>query len=68
MEVMLLRIEKGKDLRIREKDIDIVAYPMIDLQHHRCAATERPIFDDFFSALTCRIIAQAMRNSCAQSD
>jgi hypothetical protein len=24
-----------------------VAYPMIDLQHHRCAAAERPMINDF---------------------
>ncbi|MBB4257849.1 MULTISPECIES: hypothetical protein [unclassified Bradyrhizobium] len=44
---MLLWIQERKNLRIREKDIDIVAYPMIDLQHHRRAAAERPTIDDF---------------------
>jgi len=44
---MRLRIEEGKKLGLGEKDIDIVACPMIDLQHHRRAAAERPTIDDF---------------------
>ena len=42
LEITQLGIEKGQELRIRQKDIDIVALAVADLQHHRRAAAERP--------------------------
>ena len=42
LEIMQLGIEKGQELRIGQEDIDVVALAMADLQHHRCAAAERP--------------------------
>jgi hypothetical protein len=32
-------------LRVIEENIDIVAFAMVDLQHHRCAASDRPMVD-----------------------
>jgi hypothetical protein len=43
---VLLRIKKRKLLRIIQKDIDIVAFTMIKLEHQRCAAAKRPVLND----------------------
>ena len=45
-EIALLRIEKLEQLRVRQKNIHIMAFAMIDLQHHRGAAAERPMVND----------------------
>jgi hypothetical protein len=44
--VVLLRIEKREQLRVRQKDIYVATFAMIDLQHHRGAAAQRPIIDN----------------------
>ena len=45
-EIVRLRIKKWERLRIRQKDIDVMTFAMIDLEHHRSAATEGPVIDD----------------------
>jgi len=42
VEVRHRRGDVGQQLRIIEKEIDIVAFTMIDLQHHRCTTAKRP--------------------------
>src|SRR5262249_17474066 len=37
-EILFLGIKKRKLLRVVEENVDIMAFAMIDLQHHRCAA------------------------------
>lgn len=44
LEIVQLGIEKGQG--IRQEDIDVVALAVVDLQHHRRAAAERPRIDD----------------------
>src|SRR5262249_800082 len=44
----LLRIEKWKQLWVGQKNVYVTAFAMIDLRHHRCAATKRPFIDDEF--------------------
>ena len=44
-EVMLLRVEKAKQLRIAQKNIDIMTFAVFDLQHQRSSATEGPMID-----------------------
>ena len=46
LEVALLGIEISQQLRIGQKDIYVMALAVIDLQHHRCAATKRPLIDN----------------------
>jgi hypothetical protein len=41
-----LTVEKCQQLRIRQKDIDVMAIAMVDLQHHCGAAAKSPIIDD----------------------
>jgi hypothetical protein len=41
-----LRIEKREQLRVRQKNIHVATFAMIDLQHHRGATAERPMIDD----------------------
>ena len=36
-EIMRLRIEKRKQLRVGQKNVYVPAFSMIDLEHHRCA-------------------------------
>jgi hypothetical protein len=43
---VLLRIKERELLRVGQKNVDVTTFAMIDLQHHRCAATERPLIDD----------------------
>src|SRR5581483_2447333 len=45
LEITLLGIKKREQLRIRQEDIYVTTFAMIDLQHHRGAATKRPIID-----------------------
>jgi hypothetical protein len=33
-------------LRVWQKNIDVPAFAMVDLQHHRCATAERPRIDN----------------------
>lgn len=46
-----LGIEEGQDLGIIEKQINVVAFAMIDLQHKRSAATEAPVRRESIGAL-----------------
>jgi hypothetical protein len=48
LEILLLRIKKRELLRVGQKNVYVTTFAMIDLQHHRCAATERPLDDDLF--------------------
>lgn len=42
LEIVQLWIEKGEHLRVRKENIDIVAFTMVDLQHHgRTAASDQ---------------------------
>jgi hypothetical protein len=42
LEVVHSWVEKRKELRVGQKDIDIVAFTMVDWEHHGRAAAERP--------------------------
>jgi hypothetical protein len=43
---VLLRIKERELLWVGQKNVDVTTFAMIDLQHHRCAVTERPLIDD----------------------
>lgn len=43
---MILRIEEWKELNVVQEQVYVVAPAMIYLEHHRRAATERPMIDD----------------------
>jgi len=45
-EILFLGIEKRKLLRVIEKNIDVVAFAMVNLQHQRRTASNRPVVDD----------------------
>jgi hypothetical protein len=42
---MFLRVEIRKLLRVGEKDIDVMTFAMIELQHQRRAAPKRPMIN-----------------------
>ncbi|MBR1259835.1 hypothetical protein JQ598_04460 [Bradyrhizobium sp. U87765 SZCCT0134] len=42
LEIVQPGIEKRQELCIGEEDVDVLAVAMIELQHHRGAAAERP--------------------------
>jgi hypothetical protein len=44
-EVLLLRIKKRKLLRVVEKNVDVMTFAMIKLQHQRRATPEGPMID-----------------------
>ena len=41
-EIDLARIEEAQDLAIINEDVDVVAFPVADMDHHGRAAAERP--------------------------
>jgi hypothetical protein len=43
LEIVLFWIKKWKQLRVAYEDIYVTTVAMSDLQHHRCAATQRPV-------------------------
>ena len=68
VEAVPTRIKKTEHLRIVEKNIDIVAFAVANLQHHCSAATKGPMLYNRIFSIDLTNSPHASRKRRAQSD